>query len=87
MGSNNKALLMRCFALTFDDSYLVAAEIVGRVYAGWIPLSISLSGDSNSILVSSALTLTDVMEWGHFWRERNSEKKREQKLSQLCILQ
>lgn len=51
--------------MTFHDSYIVAVrtgEIVGRVYTGWIPLSIGTSGDSNSILVSSALTLTDVME-------------------------
>jgi len=60
---------MKCFSVTFDDSYLVAgrtAEIVGRVYTGWIPLSISPSGDTNSILVFSALTLIDVMELGHF---------------------
>ncbi len=92
---------MRCFSLTFHDSYLVAVrigEIVGCVYTGWIPLSIGPSGDSNSILVSFALTLTDVMEWGHFWRERKMEseknkeisrkreREREQKLSQLWIL-
>lgn len=85
--------------MTFHDSYIVAVrtgEIVGRVYTGWIPLSIGPSGDSNSILVSSALTLTDVMELGHFWRERERNikilkkrekaKEREQKLSQLWIL-
>lgn len=49
--------------------------MVGRVYAGWIPLCFRPSGESHSILVSAALTLADVMEWGHFGSDQGQSRR------------